>query len=264
MTEIRHLQLVILSIIKDIDNLCREHGIQYYLLGGSCIGAIRHKGFIPWDDDLDIIMTRDNYNKLLTVCKKYLDKDKYVLQEGIVDWPLPFSKIRLKGTFLHEPEDTYASKDMHGIYVDIFPMDNVADSPLKAKIQYVLAKYYLCYLLSRRKYNTATVKKKLMITASFPLKWKFLRNFVSNYVQIFNTQKTKSLGFFYGRTRFKTAITPKEIYGSPKYVPFEDIHLPIPERYHDYLTQMFGDYMTLPPENQRKGLHLISVDFGEY
>lgn len=264
MYEIRHLQEVILSIVKDIDELCREHKIQYYLLGGSCIGAIRHKGFIPWDDDLDIIMTRDNYKRFLNVCNEYLDKDKYVLQEGIKDWPMPFSKIRLKGTYLHEPDDEYVSKDIHGIYVDIFPMDNVSDTPLEAKIQYVLAKYHLCYLLSRRKYHSASVKKKLMIAAAFPLRWKFLRNLVSNYVQKFNTQETKSLGFFYGRTRFSTSITPKAIYGNPKYVPFEDIQLPVPEKYHEYLTQLFGDYMKLPPEEQRKGMHLISVDFGQY
>ena len=80
MTELRHLQMVILGIIKDIDELCRKKNIEYYLLGGSAIGAIRHKGFIPWDDDLDIIMTSDNYIKFLRICKEQLDKEKYYLQ----------------------------------------------------------------------------------------------------------------------------------------------------------------------------------------
>ena len=69
MTELRHLQMVILCIIKDVDELCKKNNIEYYLLGGSAIGAIRHKGFIPWDDDLDIIMTSDNYTKFLRICK---------------------------------------------------------------------------------------------------------------------------------------------------------------------------------------------------
>ncbi len=77
MTELRHLQLVILGIMKDLDELCMSNGIEYYLLGGSAIGAIRHQGFIPWDDDLDIMMTANNYERFLDVCRTQLDKNKY-------------------------------------------------------------------------------------------------------------------------------------------------------------------------------------------
>lgn len=122
MTELQHLQKVLLSMAKDIDALCKKNGIEYYLLGGSCIGAIRHKGFIPWDDDLDICMTRPNYEKFLEVCRAQLDESNYVLQEGLRDWPLNFSKIRLRGTFLHELEDDYADSGMHGIFVDVFAL----------------------------------------------------------------------------------------------------------------------------------------------
>ena len=76
----RHLQLVILSIAKDIDKLCQENDIKYYLVGGSAIGAIRHQGFIPWDDDLDIIMDATNYDKFITVCRTKLDNKKYYFQ----------------------------------------------------------------------------------------------------------------------------------------------------------------------------------------
>lgn len=264
MTELEHLQSVILTIAKDIDSLCRKNSIDYYLLGGSCIGAIRHKGFIPWDDDLDIIMTRVNYEKFLKICKEQLDQTKYILQEGLKDWPLAFSKIRLKGTRLHEPEDEYAAEDMHGIYVDIFCLDNVPDNDVLARIQYILAKYYLCYQLGQRKYRKTSIKKKLMILLSSPMKIQFIRNSIIKFIEQFNKQKTLRSGFFYGRTRFKTAITPLSIYGKPKYVAFEDTYLPVPEHYHEYLTQMFGDYMQLPPIEQRQGLHLISVEFGKY
>lgn len=264
MTELEHLQSVILSIAKDIDTLCRNNSVEYYLLGGSCIGAIRHNGFIPWDDDLDIIMTKDNYKKFLEVCKEQLDLSRYYIQEGLKDWPLNFTKIRLKGTRLHEPEDEYATNDMHGIYVDVFCLDNVPDSNLLAKIQYFLAKYYLCFQLGQRKYHKTSLKKKFMIMLSAPLKIHFLRKSVINFIEHFNKQNTQRLGFYYGRTRFKTAITPRSIYGKPEYVAFEDTQLPVPQHYHEYLTQMFGDYMKLPPEEQRQGLHLISVDFGKY
>lgn len=264
MTQTEHLQKVILLIAKDIDKLCRKNGIKYYLLGGSCIGAIRHHGFIPWDDDLDIIMDRQNYNRFIEVCREKLDKDKYVLQIGLQDWPLYFTKIRLKNTTLHEPEDGYASDDMHGIYLDVFAMDNVPENNITARIQYFLAKYHLCYQLGKRTYKDTTLKKKMMIALSAPLGIKPIRTAVLRFIERFNRSSTSRQAFYYGRTRFRNAIVKKSIFGEPKYVDFEDTQLPVPEHYHEYLTQMFGDYMKLPPMEQRKGLHLISVDFGEY
>lgn len=264
MTDMEHLQKVILMIAKDVDKLCRENNIEYYLLGGSCIGAVRHHGFIPWDDDLDIIMTRDNYEKFISLCKDKLDKEKYSIQIGLEDWPLYFSKIRLKGTHLHELEDDYTSNDMNGIFLDVFAMDNVPDNNILARIQYILAKYYLCYQLSVRTYKSTTLKKRFMIALAAPLKIKAIRNVVVKFIEKFNRKKTNRLAFYYGRTRFKNAIIPRELYGSPNYVEFEDTTLPIPEKYHEYLSRMFGDYMKLPPIDQRVGMHLISVDFGNY
>lgn len=83
-------------------------------------------------------------------------------------------------------------------------------------------------------------------------------------VERLNCRESEYWGFFYGRTKYKTSILNKRIYGTPIRVPFEDTELPVPEHYHEYLTKMFGDYMQLPPENQRVGLHLLSVDFGRY
>ena len=104
MNELQHLQKVILSIVKDIDDLCKKNNIEYYLFGGSAIGAVRHKGFIPWDDDLDIVMDHHNYDRFIRVCRNQLDAEKYFFQEGLVDWPALYSKVRLKGTLLEEAE----------------------------------------------------------------------------------------------------------------------------------------------------------------
>lgn len=264
MTQLKHLQKVILSIAKDIDALCRKNDIDYYLLGGSAIGAIRHKGFIPWDDDLDIIMDSANYDKFLQVCNEQLDQEKYYIQEGLKDWPLYFSKVKLKGTILEEPEGFVENECMRGIYVDVFRMDNVPSNPLLARWQYFCAKYYLCYQLSQRTYSSASFKKRLMIALSSPCKIPIIRNFIRYQVEKYNNRDSEYLGFFYGRTRFKSAVVKKKIFGTPTRVPFEDTSLPVAEHYHEYLTQVFGDYMTLPPVEKRVGLHLISVDFGKY
>lgn len=263
MNQLQHLQRVILSIAKDIDALCRANNIQYYLLGGSAIGAIRHKGFIPWDDDFDIIMDDANYRKFIEVAREQLDPDKYYVCEGLKDWPLYFTKIKLKGTHLKEVEGFW-DKDTDGIYVDVFKMDNVPGNKIIAHYQYFLGKLYLCYTLSRRTYDSASFSKRLMMALSFPLRCKFVRQWVLKRVEKFNGIETENFGFFYGRTRYHSSVIKKSIFGKPTYVPFEDTEFPIAEHYHEYLTQVFGDYMKLPPENQRVGLHLLDVTFGEY
>lgn len=263
MTELEHLQKVILLIAKDIDDICKRNNIKYYLLGGSAIGAIRHKGFIPWDDDLDIIMDNDNYEKFIRVCREQLDKEKYNLQIGLEDWPLYFTKVKLKGTHLKEIEGEF-NGDNDGIYVDVFKMDNVSSNMIIARWQYFCAKYFLCYQLSIRTYNSANIKKRLMIALSTPCKIPAIRNFVKRQVEKYNGKPSDYWGFFYGRTKFRSAVVRKEIFGTPKFVQFEDTHLPVAEHYHEYLTQVFGDYMKLPPVEQQVGLHLLSVDFGKY
>lgn len=264
MTDIKHLQKVILMIIKDIELLCSKHDIQYYLLGGSAIGAIRHKGFIPWDDDLDIIMDNSNYSRFLDICRQELDRDKYSLQIGLEDWPLYFSKIRLKGTCMNEIEGYVPPDDCLGIYVDIFKMDNVSSNRLSSLWQYFCAKYFLCYQLSQRSYRSASFKKRLMMAFTLPLRCSFLRKALRCQVEMYNNEPTDFLGFFYGRTRYKSGVIRKSLFGTPQYVPFEDTFLPVPEHYHEYLTQVFGNYMELPPEDKRVGLHMISIDFGKY
>lgn len=263
MTQIKHLQQTLLVIMKDVDDLCKKHNIEYYLLGGSSIGAIRHKGFIPWDDDLDIVMSPKNYDKFISVCREHLNKDKYYLQVGLEDWPLNFSKVRLKGTRLIEYGGYADVPDHMGIYLDIFKLENSPAGVMAQKWQYFLAKYFLCYQLASRTFEGAGAKKKLMMFLSFPLRIKWLRDLIRRKIESYGDD-TEYYGSFYFRTRFKTAFTKKSVFGKPVYMPFEDIMLPVEEKYDEYLTQMFGDYMTPPPPEKQVGLHLIDVDFGIY
>lgn len=262
MNNLRHLQLVILDIMRDVDALCKKNAIEYYLLGGSAIGAIRHKGFIPWDDDLDIVMSPENYDKFLRVCREQLDKEKYYVMEGLKDWPLYFTKVKLKHTHLKEIGGVFDA--MHdGIYLDVFKLENSPNDRFSQRIQYVLAKYYLCYQLSVRSFKDVNLKKRLMMLSSYPLKSKWLRNNLKCFIERYSDD-TDYYGSFYFRTRFKTAFTKKDVFGKPKLMQFEDLMLPVPEKWDEYLTQMFGDYMTPPPVEKQVGLHLVNVDFGKY
>lgn len=265
MNQLEHLQKVVLSIAKDLDKLCRENGIEYYLGGGGAIGAIRHHGFIPWDDDLDFLMTNANYVKFIQICREKLDPEKYYIQEGLVDWPMPFTKIRLKGTYIEEYEGYLNEGDNNGIFVDIFKLDNLSDNKLMMWWQYICSKVFLSYCLSKRTYASATFKKKIVLALSSALNISFIRKFVLKQIERYNKNSTANYyGCFWGRTRLKNSITHKDIYGTPLYVTFEDTLLPVAEKYNEYLTQFFGEYMQLPPEEQRIALHVTHIDFGKY
>lgn len=264
MTELRHLQMVILSIVKDIDELCRKNDIEYYLFGGSAIGAIRHKGFIPWDDDLDIIMDHKNYIKFIKICREQLDHKKYYLQEGMVDWPMLFSKIRLKDTYFEEPGSYGDDKSKKGIFVDVFKLDNAPESQFSRKWQYVCGKYLLCYCLLQRGYKEAPFKKKLLMYSAYPLRINILRDYFQNQLIKYNNIDTTMYVSFGARFRYNKSFFKKDLYKNPIFVPFEDTQLPVPKKYHELLTQIYGDYMTPPPIKEQVGWHLKGVDFGKY
>lgn len=251
-------------IAKDINELCLRNGIRYFLLGGSAIGAVRHKGFIPWDDDLDIVMDAENYDRFIKVCREQLDKEKYYLQEGFVDWPMPFSKIKLRGTTFEEPGQ-FANPDGEcGIFLDVFKVENAPSSSIGQKWQYFCAKYLLCYCLLESGWSEISGMKKLMMMAAYPLKIKWLRGLFRYQTEKWNGKDGGCRFFWAGRYRFAKAFYDKDIFDVAIYVPFEDTKLPVPEKYDKWLTQIFGDYMTPPPAREQVGLHLQGVDFGKY
>ena len=264
MNELQHLQKVILSIVKDIDDLCKKNNIEYYLFGGSAIGAVRHKGFIPWDDDLDIVMDHHNYDRFIRVCRNQLDAEKYFFQEGLVDWPALYSKVRLKGTLLEEAESYEDDDSKKGIFVDIFKLDNAPEFSLLRKWQYACGKYLLCYCLLQRGYVNASIKKKLLMWSALPLKIGFLRRFIMNQLIKYNDRDTNAYVSFGSRFRYKSSFFRKDLFSHPLYIQFDDTQLPVPEKYDELLTQLYGDYMTPPPVNERQGWHMKKVDFGPY
>lgn len=264
MTDLEHLQHILLCMAKDLDTLCQKHGISYYLNGGNAIGAIRHKGFIPWDDDFDIMLTAEHYERFMHVCRKELDPNRYYVQEGGVDWPMMYSKIRLKDTFVKDREEYQGTPEKcAGIWIDVFKLDYVSNCRTIQIWQYVCGKFYNAYTLRKRGYKSAPVIKKTIMALTFILDFPPLRKFVLHQTVRYNNKKTEYIGSFWESTRLKNFILPASVYGTPLYVPYDDTRLPVPEQYNTYLTHLFGNYMILPPENKRKR-HISEIDFGNY
>lgn len=138
--DIRPLQLRILKILLAVDKVCKEHGLRYYIMAGTMLGAVRHKGFIPWDDDLDIGMPRADYDLLMSHSKEWLPQPyEAVCAENDPNYPLPFAKIQDADTTLIERMHL---KYLGGIYLDVFPLDGVPQSNLKQRIHFARYEFY--------------------------------------------------------------------------------------------------------------------------
>lgn len=246
----RKLQLKILDIVKDIDEVCKKNNIEYYILYGSAIGAIRHKGFIPWDDDFDIGMTYDNYVKFLEVCEEQLDKNKYYVQtpDKEKDYYLSFSKIRDITTTLVEE----GNKDIdivRSVYVDVFPIVGCPDNKFKEEI----LKINRAFMLSANK----NIINNKVLRGIFNV---ILKIFGRKRILKYTTKRcfkcdcnsSKYWVSIADGDSFEQNKLEKSIYGSPRYIDFEDTKLPVPEKTDEYLRNIYGNYMEIPSKEQIK------------
>ncbi len=264
MTQTEHLQSVILTMMKDIDKFCRDYEIEYYLFGGTTLGAKRHKGFIPWDDDIDIVLLPEQYDNFIKLCKEKLDKNKYSFQEGTVDWPEHFSKIRLKGTHIKEFGEYYIGPKMDGIYIDVFRVDYASNSKIGRAFQYMWGKLWLAHNMNCKGFKPNSISKKFISLMAKPLKLKSILKFVQKRYLKYNDSPTNWVSDVMGRTRWHNAFVPRSVYGKPTLTQFEDTELYAQEDMDKYLSITYGDYMQLPPVEKRVGLHIIDIDFGKY
>lgn len=264
MTQIKHLQSVLLQMMKDIDSFCRNNGIEYYLFAGTALGAKRHGGFIPWDDDLDIALTPQNYDKFISLAKVRLNNEKYYFQEGETDWPEHFSKVRLRNTHIREKGEYFLGKGKDGIYIDIFRVDYASNNKMGRMLQYFFGKLWLAYNQKSKGYHSNSISKKIILKVAGLLEFRPIYHFVRNNYLKYNASSTKWIADVMGRTRWNTAFIPSNYYGTPTETNFEGESFFAPEYLHEYLQCYYGDYMQLPPIEKRKGLHIESIDFGNY
>ncbi len=264
-SQLKKIQSIQLEIAKEFIRICDKFNLQYFLVGGSLLGAVRHKGFIPWDDDLDLGMLRDDYKKFIKCCNNELNQ-KFYLHCHVTDskyW-LPFAKLKKKNTFF----DENAIKNLQtnkGIYIDIFPLDYVGDTnELKVKIQAKCIKYLGTVILLKRGINLPNASKlryKLLHIIFKPFSIKILAKIQEKIMSISNKTKPTYLVSFGSHYGYKKETMPIDKYFPLTELEFGDIKFNVPKDYDFVLSKLFGDYMTLPPIELRGGHHCIEVKF---
>ena len=271
---LKRIQEVELEILKDFMDICDRHGLDYFGIAGTGIGALRHHGFIPWDDDIDVAMPRDDFEKLLPLVEKEMG-DKYLIMnaERYPNYPLMTTRMTMRGTKFKEEALKNIDAPL-GIFLDLYPLDKVSDNPKEA----------------RRQARDAWFWSKILILRSIPFPmlgfsgWKAkiihaicgLAHLVLSILHVPKTwiykkayeaetrsnhyTKTKNLDFFCDTTPYMNLYAVKDIYPLRK-LPFEDVELNFPHNLHNNLTGMYGDYMQLPPEENRKNHYPYELEF---
>lgn len=262
MTNMDLLHKVDMDIVKEVVRICDAHGFKYYMLGGTMLGAIRHKGFIPWDDDIDLGMPRDDYEAFLEIAQKELPEYLRVVNYRN-DPNYQYYITRVQDTQTRVVEERIGNDSKYTCAsIDIFPIDGTPNNALARKIYFFRVLYHralmsLCYKdsIDRKRKRSAKEKLLLWVMERIPVE-----KLTTPYKQkckidkLLRSQKVEGsayIGNIMGAYRTRE-IVPADFYGEGAYYPFEDMQLRGMAKADEYLTFTYGDYMKLPPEDQRK------------
>ena len=251
-------QQALLVILEEFDRVCRKLEIPYVLFAGTMLGAVRHQGFIPWDDDLDIMMLRGDYDRFLQEAEQWLDRDKFYLQKEFSQhWPMFFSKLRLNDTTCLEKYHPRDPEIHQGVYIDIFPCDSAANGNFGRKMQFFASKVVIAKSLYRRGYETDSKKKKafMALCRLLPIK-PFLKLTKGG-----RADSPMVHSFLGGASGFEKNVYPRAYFTQQASMIFEGKEYPVSAQYDALLRQLYGDYMQLPPPEQRAiKQHAILID----
>ncbi len=252
---LRKLQMTELEMLVEVDRICRKYHIAYSLDGGTLLGAVRHDGFIPWDDDADIIMLHRDYERFYKACKKELDTERFFLQDYRTDsqYLWGFAKMRRNHTtFLREGQEHV--KCHTGVCIDIFYCDNVPDGFLLRRLH-----YFCCFCIRKGQYSMVgkNTEKSRFLRAWYSLLSKIPRNvwfrLLEMLAQATNRKQTKLVRHvtypFPRKCRFGMSRKYFDAYIDKE---FEGHSFKIFKQYDRYLKMLYGDYRELPPPEERQ------------
>ena len=267
--ELRKVQLLELKVLKEIKRICEKNNIHYFLTGGTLIGAVRHKGFIPWDDDIDIAMMRDEYDKFVEIAPKELSPEFSFLsitqdeRLGIY-----FSKVVLNGTNYRSAQQPKTLENT-GFWVDVIPYDTIYDNKILASLYFWKLNFFVVLYSMKNGYHNGTTKLKRIIAELIKILFffipkKYLRKRIINYPYKLNKKHTNTKCYLCGRYGMPRELRSAYLFDKYIEIQFEDEKFMTLEKYHEFLTELFGDYMQLPPEEKRVTHQVAELDFGNY
>ena len=256
-THLQHQQ-ALLILLKEFDRVCKQLNIPYVLFAGTMLGAVRHQGFIPWDDDLDVMMLREDYERFLREANAVLDEEKFFFQKEFSQhWPMFFSKLRLNGTTCLEKFHPKDPQIHQGVYIDIFPCDAAFGTGIGRRLQFLASKVVIAKSVDKRGYDTDSTKKKLFIALCRVLPMK-------PFLALTKGGNRKSgivHSFLGGASSYRKNIYPVACFQMRQEMTFEDGMYPVSAEYDALLKTLYGDYMRLPPPEQRVcKQHAILID----
>ncbi len=270
---LRKLQITELNGLDEVKRICELHNLKYFLIAGTLIGAIRHKGFIPWDDDIDIGMMRSDFDKFIEYCKTDLDKEHFFLQtpsteKGSADFEL--ARIRLNDTKFVETHRKNLNIH-HGIFVEVFPYDDLPDNKLKCLFysdSFRLLKKAVGLRMGYRYKAKNLFNRVIMYILSFFTRFCPLNkmiNKMNNYHLKYQNPDSEYVFLIAGGTSYKEERHLRKTVTELSEAEFEGKMYPIPKDYDTFLKEQYGDYMTPPPVEKQVNQCLVEeIDFGPY
>ena len=260
---LKKLHQVQLEILDEFKRICDKNNLTYYMVGGTFLGAVRHSGFIPWDDDIDVGMPRKDYEKFIECAKKELNK-KYFLDCFLTNsnYYLPYAKLKKNGTLFDEAIVHHL--DNHkGIFIDIFPFDNVPKNNFGLKLRAIIA--FSITDAMAYKYKIKSVKKLMHPIISLGLclfSKKSLMSFQKKIVTYCHDDNSKymcDIGAGYG---YRKELILREEMLPVRKMKFENKEYCVP-RTDSHLKKLYGNYLELPPKDKRKTHSPMSIKFGD-
>lgn len=273
------LQQKLFDILKEVVRVCDENNIAYYLFAGSCLGAIRHKGFIPWDDDIDIAMPRKDYDKFIKLQDKF-PKNMFI-QTYHSDKHFYYNYCRVRNSDTTFIQKHFVNHDINaGCWVDVFPLDGAykkAPKNLKIFAPNVMLYWFHSWLMYPNSLHTRIRKESTFLDIVqnfvaglfFPLNcFNWMNHLMDKIIQRKSYDKCEIIGNYCGLNPKKEAM-PKKFFGEPVYGEFEGLKVKLPSDWDGYLKHYYGDYMTPPPVEKQIPHHYnfgvdLTMGFEEY
>lgn len=247
--EVKELHVNLLNLMQQFHQICIENNIRYYMLGGTCLGARRHKGFIPWDDDMDVGIPREDYERFCSLAKsKFPNNVELKFYENTQNSPFHYAKFINRNTTLIE--QNYRNY-VEGLYIDVFPLDGTSEKISQIKTQYRMIWFLHAMIMNHESTSKKnTWYKELFKWGSKLVDLQFMHREMEKKLTQYDLNKSNYIANFLGAWGLKE-IMQKSIFGTPTLYRFEECFFYGPEKIDEYLHNLYGDFMKLPPENQR-------------